>query len=91
MAKETLVGESGQSNQHYVLFVRAVYGGNTVMQNGAIHIQNAGEAQAYLNDTYLSQGYRILSVDYLGEVLINEGDPNSQKAMRFAYHLAKGY
>ncbi len=86
MSKETV-----QEAQPYVMFVRAVYGGDTVMQNGSIYIQNAGEAQAYLNDTYLSQGYRILSVDYLGEVPVVEGDPNSQKAMRFAYHLTKGY
>lgn len=80
-----------KENQNYVMFVRAMYGGNTVMQNGTIYIQNAGEAQAYLNDTYLSQGYKILGVDYLGEVPVTEGDPNSAKAIRFAYHLVKGY
>ncbi len=76
--------------QDYKLFVRTVYGGATVVRDGAVHIQNADEAQAYLNDMYLSQGYEVKSVDFLGEVIVNELEAtNSPKALRFAWHLVK--
>ena len=76
--------------QDYKLFVRTVWGGATVNQNGAVYIQNSDEATAYLRDMYLAEGYKILSVDYLGEVLVNELEAsNSPKALRFAWHLVK--
>lgn len=79
--------------QEYAIFVRAVFGGRTVVENdGSVVVQNAGEAQAYLNEYYLSQGYKILSVDYLGTISfandkrIPEGGP---EGLRFAWHLVK--
>lgn len=73
------------------MFVRTVWAGDTVYEpGGALRAQNFAEAQEYLNDTYLSEGYTILSVDYLGEVLVNELEAsNSPRALRFAWHLVK--
>lgn len=76
--------------QDYKMLVRTVWGGATVQREGTIHVQNAMEAQDYLNEQYLANGYKILSVDYLGEVIVNELEQsNSPKALRFAWHLVK--
>ena len=77
--------------QDYKMLVRAVWGAETRKQSdGSIHIQNAMEAQDYLNEVYLSNGYKVLSVDYLGEVFVNELEgSNSPRALRFAWHLVK--
>ena len=77
--------------QDYKMLVRAVWGAETRKQSdGSIHIQNAMEAQDYLNEVYLSNGYKVLSVDYLGEFVV---DPDNAKASpqgpRFAWHLVK--
>ncbi len=75
--------------QEYKLLVRSVWGGATIIRDGAIHIQSLDEAQGYVNDL-LSNGYSVLSVDYLGEVTVNELEQaNSPKALRFAWHLVK--
>ena len=76
--------------QDYKLFVRTVWGGATVNRDGAVFVQNFDEAISYLRDMYLAEGYKILSVDALGEVLVNELEAsNSPKALRFAWHLVK--
>lgn len=76
--------------QDYKMLVRTVWGGATIQRDGTIHVQNATEAQDYLNEFYLENGYKVLSVDYLGEVIVNELEQsNSPKALRFAWHLVK--
>lgn len=77
-------------SQDYKMVIRAVWGGDTVLNGGELHVQNAAEAQDYLNEVYLGDGYRVLSVDYLGDVYVNELEQsNSPKAPRFAWHLVK--
>lgn len=79
-------------SQDYKLFIRAVHGGATIYDQpgGAVILQNAAEAQDYLTEFYLNNGYKILSVDYLGEFLLNPDAPqNSPTGPRFAWHLVK--
>lgn len=79
-------------SQDYKLFIRAVHGGATIYDQpgGAVILQNAAEAQDHLNEFYLSQGYKIQSVDYLGEFLLNPDNPQaSPTGPRFAWHLVK--
>lgn len=76
--------------QDYKMLVRTVWGGETQQRDGAIHVQNYAEAMDYLNEIYLADGYKVVSVDYLGEVIVNELEQsNSPKALRFAWHLVK--
>lgn len=76
--------------QDYKMLVRTVWGGATMEENGTILIQNAMEAQDYLSSMYLSNGYKILSVDYLGEFILNPDDKQgSPQGPRFAWHLVK--
>lgn len=76
--------------QEYKMLVRTVHGGATTFQGGNIHIQNFDEAQEYLNEAYLENGYKVLSVDYLGEIIVNELEgSNSLRALRFAWHMVK--
>lgn len=75
--------------QDYKMFVRAVYGGQTILDNGAPVLQNALEAQDYLNEIYLANGYRVLSVDYLGEFVLEPENKASPSGPRFAWHLVK--
>lgn len=75
--------------QDYKMLVRTVYGGATVEQNGVVLLQNLMETQDYLNEVYLSNGYHVLSVDYLGEFALDPGNSASPQGMRFAWHLAK--
>ena len=71
--------------QDYKMVVRSVYGGQS---NGVA--QSLEEAQEYINAVYLAAGYTILSVDYLGEIPVNELEQgNSPRALRFAWHLVK--
>ncbi len=77
-------------SQDYKLFIRAVYGGATLSEGGAVVLQNAAEAQDHLNEFYLNNGYKILSVDYLGEFILNPDAPQSSPTgPRFAWHLVK--
>lgn len=77
--------------QEYKMLVRAVWGGETqYLSGGVILIQNAMEAQDYLNEVYLQKGYRVLSVDYLGEFITDPDNPKtSPQGPRFAWHLVK--
>jgi hypothetical protein len=80
-------------SQDYKLFIRAVYGGATIYDQpgGAVVVlQNAAETQDHLNEFYLNNGYKILSVDYLGEFILNPDAPQSSPTgPRFAWHLVK--
>lgn len=79
-------------SQDYKLFIRAVHGGATMYDQpgGNPILQNAAEAQDYLNEVYLSNGYEIIRVEYLGEFSLNPDDPkNSPSGPRFAWHLLK--
>lgn len=79
-------------SQDYKLFMRAIHGGETILTGpgGSPIIQNFAEAQDYLNEFYLTQGYEVLSVDYLGEFVLNPDDPKSSPTgPRFAWHLVK--
>lgn len=72
------------------MVVRSVYAGSTLVVGGVPVVQNFEEAQEYINAVYLANGYSVLSVDYLGEVPVNELEQsNSPRAMRFAWHLVK--
>lgn len=76
--------------QDYQLVVRAVWGGATILAGQTIVVQNLSEALDYLREVYLSNGYTVQSVDFLGETLVNELEQsNSPKALRFAWHLVK--
>lgn len=71
--------------QDYKMVVRAVYGG----QSNEV-AQSLEDAQEYINAVYLAAGYKLLSVDFLGEIAVNELEQsNSPRALRFAWHLVK--
>ena len=71
--------------QDYKMVVRSVYGG----QSNEV-AQSLDEAQEYINAVYLAAGYKVLSVDFLGEIAVNELEQsNSPRALRFAWHLVK--
>lgn len=76
--------------QDYKMLLRAVHAGPNIKQGQDIVLYNALEVQDYLNEIYLSNGYRILSVDYLGEFVV---DPDNAKASpqgpRLMWHLVK--
>ncbi len=77
-------------SQDYKMFMRAVYGGATILENGIPVLQNSGEALDFLTEFYLNNGYRVLSVDYLGEFVLNPDAPQSSPTgPRFAWHLVK--
>ena len=68
--------------QKYVLFVRTVHAGATIKNDfGEVLVENAGEAQSYLNSFYLSQGYEVKDVNSLGSQVPGQ--------FTFAYHLVK--
>ncbi len=76
--------------QDYKMVVRSVWAGATTMVAGEIVIQNFNEAIDYLNEIYLGAGYKVLSVDFLGELPVNELEQsNSPRALRYAWHLVK--
>ena len=76
--------------QDYKMVVRSVWAGSTVMNGAEIVAQNFSEAMDYLNEMYLEVGYMVLSVDFLGELPVNELEQsNSPRALRFAWHLVK--
>jgi len=53
--------------QDYKFVLRTLVAGETVIdrQSGQIVVQNASEFMSYLNEQYLSQGYKVLSVETL--------------------------
>lgn len=77
--------------QDYKLFIRAVWGGETVYDSqGGIVVQNAIEAQDYMNATYLANGYTIQEIHFTGDVAVQpEFAEKSPRAIRFAYHLVR--
>ena len=78
--------------QDYKLFSRVVHAGATVYSNPVtkeIAIQNLDEATEYLNAVYLAEGYVVQSVDFLGELSLEPGNPNAPRGLRFAWHLVK--
>ena len=76
--------------QDYKMVVRSVWAGATVMNGAEIVAQNFSEAMDYLNEMYLEVGYKMLSVDFLGELPVNELEQsNSPRAIRFAWHMVK--
>lgn len=78
------------ATQEYKLVVRTVWGGATILESGAPRVQNLDEFLEYVNAVYLAEGFKVLSVDSLGEVIINELEgTNSPRGLRFAYHLVR--
>ena len=78
--------------QDYQLFVRTIWGGATQYQNQGkdLYVQNSQETLDYLREFYLSNGYEIKEVHFLGDFNIDESQgANSPKALRFAWHLVK--
>lgn len=76
--------------QDYKMVVRSVWAGATVMNGAEIVAQNFSEAMDYLNEMYLNVGYKVLSVDFLGELPVKELEQsNSPRALRFAWHMVK--
>lgn len=76
--------------QDYKFVNRNLWAGANVMVGNELYVQNVLEFMDYLNETYLANGYKILSVDYLGEIPVNELEgTNSPRAMRYTYHLIK--
>ena len=76
--------------QDYKMVVRSVWAVATQMVAGEITIQNFNEAIDYLNEIYLGAGYKLLSIDFLGELPVNELEQsNSPRALRYAWHLVK--
>ena len=75
--------------QDYKLVVRGLIGGASVFsQDGNLSLQNFSEFMSQLNENYLSQGYKVLSVDTLRVIPadLNTGSPT---VYEFAYHLVK--
>lgn len=73
--------------QDYKLVIRSIVAGPTILnQDGSIVAQNASEAMAYLNEQYLTQDYRVLSVDLVRVIPADRGVPLQYE---FAYHLVK--
>lgn len=79
--------------QDYQLFMRAVWGGETVFNDPArtdLRVQNYGEALSALREQYLAHGYKVQSVDYLDTIdVYPDRAPNSPKAPIFAWHLVR--
>lgn len=77
--------------QDYQLFMRAVWGGESVFNTpNDLRVQNLGQALDYLRENYLAHGYKVLTVDSLGGVDVSpELGVNSPKAQMFAWHLVK--
>lgn len=73
--------------QDYKVVVRALTAGATqVSPEGATVAQNFSEFTSYLSATYLSQGYKVLSVD---QVRVLPGENGAPTLYEFAYHLVK--
>ena len=76
--------------QTYRLFSHAVWpGDNQFDAQGGIILQNLDEAQTYLNEYYLAQGYKVLSVENLREVVVDSTNPFSPRGFQFEWHLVK--
>lgn len=75
--------------QDYKLVVRGLVGGASIKDSsGSVVLQNFSEFMSYLNDLYLSQGYKVLSAQNLRIV---PADPTTATPIvyEFAYHLVK--
>ena len=74
--------------QDYKVVQRSLTGGPTVTdpQNGALVVQNFSEFMSYLNEMYLSQGYKIHTVTLLRYVPASDTSANLSE---YAYHLVK--
>ena len=68
--------------QDYKLVIRAVTGGDTTAE-----LQNVSEFHSWLNEMYLSQGYKVLSADFVEKFKGNE--QGAPAYYEFAYHLVK--
>jgi len=76
--------------QDYKFVTRSVWGGaNQFTPDGALLLQNAEEFMQYLTSMYLDAGYEIMQVDYLGEFVSAQGDPNSPRGHSYTWHLRK--
>lgn len=75
--------------QDYKLVVRGLVGGASVFTpEGILALQNFSEFMSQLNEMYLSQGYKVLSVDTL-RVLPADPATGASTIYEFAYHLVK--
>lgn len=74
--------------QDYKFVLRTLVSGNTVIdpQTGQIVVQNASEFMSYLNEQYLAQGYKVLSVETLRTLPAENGMPVRYER---AYDLVK--
>jgi hypothetical protein len=75
--------------QEYKLVVRGLVNGATKLTpDGNVDYQNFSEFLSLLDEKYLSQGYKINSVQNVRTVLATETSP---LIYEFAYHLVKDY
>lgn len=73
--------------QDYKLIVRGLSSQTVLDQSGQLVIQNFSEFMSYLNEQYLSQGYKVIGVD---TVRVIPATPEGSPAIyEFAYHLVK--
>ena len=78
--------------QDYKMLLRAVHAGADIKFGSDTVLYNALGVRDYLNEVYLSNGYRIVSVDYLGEFIVDPDNPKaSPQGPRFAWHLVKEF
>ena len=75
--------------QEYQLFMRPLTVGQTVIVDGGLRAQNAEEVLSYLRETYLSKGWKVLSVDYIDSFEIVPNDPAHGIARNFVWHLVR--
>jgi len=73
--------------QDYKIVQRSLTGGPTLKNpDGSLAVQNFSEFMSYLNEQYLSQGYKLHTVNVLRYVPPQE---NASSLMEYAYHLVK--
>lgn len=77
--------------QDYQLVIRSIWEGKTEFgEGGALRVQNYAEALDHLRENYLSHGYKIQEVHFMGvEDVYPAMSPASPKARVFAWHLVK--
>ena len=74
--------------QDYQLVIRAIWEGKTEIEGGNLRAQNYAEALNHIRENYLSHGYKIQEVHFMGvEDVYPSMAPASPKARVFAWHL----
>ena len=70
----------------YKTVIRTIHSGATVYehQSGALMLQNAAEADAYLAETYPATKFNLVAVNVLGEVKVGE-----VSGLRYSWHFVE--